>query len=241
MPTNGQYPQSQIVTLDGAPFYMNTANAYRQAQHAAAGDKVTLRIINSYSAYRSLALQSAMRADPGSYKVGKVNGRYIQQLPVGKSTHGGGEWNGSECGFAIDVIEGHAWLLEHGSKFGFTRTNPTGDPNHFHHDNVTAIHLPTSTAGVGTITPVPKPTTTPKGNTMKNWSIIVERNIGAGATSTTLPKAKNLGIFLVGDGAITEINTQAMNELAPILAGARGDVSTGTFGYIKAHLAAIQK
>lgn len=88
----------------------------------------------------------------------------------------------------------------------------------------------------------PKPTPAPiERHVMKNWSIINVRNIGAGATPATLGKAKGLGIYLVGDGAITSVNAQTAAELKGILDGSTTYISTGTYTAIQAHLAAIKK
>lgn len=221
---NGHVPADDLVIVGGAPLWWGSAHAFNVMAQAASMAGVGVAPINEWSGNRNIALQEAMVAHPGSYGVAKVNGRYVTQKPPGHSTHG---W-----GTALDIYSGHEWVKAHGAKYGWHWTLGNADPYHFEHDGKTAIGTRpgSSTASTGTVTAVPEPK--PKGPNMKNWSIVVERDA----------KKKNLGIHLIGDGADTLINTLAMTELKPVLAGGDGgNISTGTYAFVQAHLAAIGK
>lgn len=144
---NGQLPASEIMHINGVPFWVGTGNAFLAMQAEAHRDGVNIEPINEYAGYRSRSLQADGRANPGKYGVA----RGIIQSAVGFSTHGGGL-----LGFAVDIITGYAWVRKNGKRFGFSHPF-VWDKFHFHHNGTTAIHS-TSLASVGGVTAVPIPT-----------------------------------------------------------------------------------
>lgn len=123
---NGAMPSKYLKKHGGLWIEIHTSAALSAAETAcrkATGVQPTYE--QPAGGYRSKATQTLMRLFPGRYNVAKVNGKYIAQAAVGKSTHG---W-----GTAIDVANGLEWFIQHAHTFGFTRPNAVGDPRHFQH------------------------------------------------------------------------------------------------------------
>jgi hypothetical protein len=108
-----------VVTVDGRPAEVHTANAYYVMQQAAARDGVSLRIV---SGFRTMAEQQYLY---GCYIHCNCNSCNLA-APPGHSNH--------QSGHALDLntSEGrvYSWLSSNAARFGFRRTVPT-EPWHW--------------------------------------------------------------------------------------------------------------
>lgn len=100
-----------VVTVDGRPAEVSTANAYIAMQNAASNAGVTLRVV---SGFRTMAEQQHLYY---CYTSGSCNNGNLAARP-GYSNH--------QSGHALDLNTSDAgvssWLSHHASQFGFART-----------------------------------------------------------------------------------------------------------------------
>ncbi|HEY4220539.1 MAG TPA: D-alanyl-D-alanine carboxypeptidase family protein [Myxococcota bacterium] len=104
----------EVVTVDGRPVEVSTADAYIAMQSAAASAGVSLRIV---SGFRTMAEQTYLY---GCYVHGNCNNGNLAAKP-GYSNHQSGhalDLNTSDSGVAT-------WLSHHAASFGFARTVPS--------------------------------------------------------------------------------------------------------------------
>ncbi len=103
-----------VVTVDGKPLEVATANAYVVMQAAAAADGVALRVV---SGFRTMAEQQYLY---GCYVNCNCNSCNLAAVP-GTSNH--------QSGHALDLNTADGgvldWLNAHGAAFGFARTVPS--------------------------------------------------------------------------------------------------------------------
>ncbi|MEW5849930.1 MAG: FG-GAP-like repeat-containing protein [Myxococcota bacterium] len=117
--SNGNPFQITVVTVDGRPAEVATANAYYVMQQAAAEDGVAIRIV---SGFRTHAEQAYLRA---CYENCNCNSCNLAARP-GYSNH--------QSGHALDLNtrepEVYSWLVNNAARFGFKRT-VEGEPWHW--------------------------------------------------------------------------------------------------------------
>jgi len=105
-----------VVTVDGKPVEVETANAYYAMQQAAAADGVGIKVV---SGFRTMAEQEYLY---GCYINCNCNNCNLAAKP-GYSNH--------QSGHALDLNTAAAgvlgWLEAHGDEFGFTATVPSED------------------------------------------------------------------------------------------------------------------
>lgn len=123
-PANGYVPSSALTLVDGRFYLENaTAQAYLRAKAASGG---ILGIAAPGGAYRSYQDQYNMKHGIPSYAYWNLNPNSSVGLAnPGGSSHG---W-----GICIDIVGPGAnnWMLNNGSKYGFSRPFGANDPNHW--------------------------------------------------------------------------------------------------------------
>lgn len=117
-PQNGNVPSDLLVVRDGMLLARDTAAAYDRANAASGGQ---LSLAKPAGAYRSLAVQADMIANPGRYNLNPASS--VALASPGHSSHGTGN--------RLDLATGNSWMLSHGGQFGFTREFGAADPNHW--------------------------------------------------------------------------------------------------------------
>jgi len=108
-----------VVTVDGKPVEVATANAFAQMARAAARDGVEIKVV---SGFRTMAEQQYFW---DCYQSGKCNNGNLAAKP-GYSNHQSG--HALDLNTAADGVG--AWMEAHGAEYGFTRTVP-GEPWHW--------------------------------------------------------------------------------------------------------------
>lgn len=112
--SSGNSFQIDVVTVDGKPAEVDTANAYWVMQQAAAAAGVQIRIV---SGFRTMAQQQYLY---GCYVNCNCNNCNLAATP-GYSNH--------QSGHALDLNTSDAgvlnWLNNHGAAYGFARTVPS--------------------------------------------------------------------------------------------------------------------
>ncbi|MBX7101631.1 MAG: FG-GAP-like repeat-containing protein [Myxococcaceae bacterium] len=105
-----------VVTVDGKPVELDTANAFLVMRDAAARSGVSIAVV---SGFRTMAEQQYLY---GCYVHQNCNGGNLAARP-GYSNH--------QSGHALDLNTGapgvSSWLVNHGAAYGFRRTVPSED------------------------------------------------------------------------------------------------------------------
>jgi hypothetical protein len=118
-----------MVVEDNDRLSYSAGNAFVAFKRYAASLGRNLSIAEPAGAYRSLAVQRDMKANPGKYNLNPNSGAKL--APVGKSGHGD-----ANC---VDLVgTSLVWIVANAGRFGFSRPL-SNDPNHFRHDGVTAV------------------------------------------------------------------------------------------------------
>lgn len=108
-----------VVTVDGKPVEVSTANAFAQMARAAAGDGVEIKVV---SGFRTMDEQEYFW---GCYQSGECNNGNLAAKP-GYSNH--------QSGHALDLNTAapgvSAWMQAHAADYGFANTVPS-EPWHW--------------------------------------------------------------------------------------------------------------
>ena len=124
MYANGAVPADRLREVEpGMLLEAATADAYLRLKAAGKQAGVTVSIAKPVGAYRSLAVQEDMHANPAKY--GPDPASSVPLAPVGQSTHG---W-GTRVDIAVGA--GRTWAIVRAADFGFTREFGSADPGHF--------------------------------------------------------------------------------------------------------------
>lgn len=119
-PANGYVPDSALVQVEEGQYMkleVATAAAYLRAKR----ENPRINIAKPAGAYRSYAVQAAMKSNPGAWN---INPQFKGSLASpGYSEHG---W-----GICVDIIGDNPWFLANMSRLGFNRPLGANDPNHY--------------------------------------------------------------------------------------------------------------
>ncbi len=137
MTANGRLNVStQLVGIEGQYLSPATAEAYIAMLAAAAKLGHGGSIYSPAGAYRSRAMQQDMHNNRDNYNIRPG----VILAPVGFSTHG----QGRAVDVKADSSAARAWFHANASKFGFSRPQPSVDPDHYElGQRVTTVTDPT--------------------------------------------------------------------------------------------------